>query len=158
MLGLLGLKAGLSIITTVISVAYVVLQIIANWTILEKAGEKGWKSLIPFYGEYTLYKIVWQPKMYWIYLILSVVQGVFNYLSDNVFQLTALGVVFTLIYVVFMLLALALNLFFCRKLAFSFGKSSSFAIGLFFLYPIFSMILAFGNSRYIGKSGPTNYL
>ncbi len=26
------------------------LQLVANWLILDKAGDKGWKALIPFYG------------------------------------------------------------------------------------------------------------
>ena len=31
-----------------------ILQIIANWNIFTKAGEAGWKSLIPIYGDYFL--------------------------------------------------------------------------------------------------------
>ena len=64
MLSVVALFSGISIVTVIISVAYLVVQIIANWILLEKAGEKGWKSIIPFYGDYTLYKVVWQPKMY----------------------------------------------------------------------------------------------
>ena len=30
-----------------------ILQIIANWNIFTKAGEAGWKSLIPIYGDYV---------------------------------------------------------------------------------------------------------
>ena len=33
-----------------------ILQIIANWNIFTKAGEAGWKSLIPIYGDYVSYK------------------------------------------------------------------------------------------------------
>ena len=35
-----------------------VLLLIAAWKILTKAGEAGWKALIPFYNMYTLVKIV----------------------------------------------------------------------------------------------------
>jgi hypothetical protein len=35
-----------------------VLLLIAVWKILTKAGEKGWKAIIPFYNMYTLVKVV----------------------------------------------------------------------------------------------------
>ncbi|MEE1317919.1 MAG: DUF5684 domain-containing protein [Ruminococcus sp.] len=158
MLSAVALFSGISIVTVIISVAYLVVQIIANWILLEKAGEKGWKSIIPFYGDYTLYKVVWQPKMYWIYLVLVIVEAVIEYLADRVFPIIALGTVFTIVQMVFLILSLIVQFYFCRKLAFSFGKSSGFAVGLFFLYPIFSMILAFGSSRFISKSNTTTYL
>lgn len=81
-----------------------------------------------------------------------------EYLADRVFPIIALGTVFTIVQMVFLILSLIVQFYLCRKLAFSFGKSSGFAVGLFFLYPIFSMILAFGSSRFIGKSNTTTYL
>ena len=41
-------------------VAYILLLVIAlvaNWKIFEKAGEAGWKILVPFYNTYTLLRI-----------------------------------------------------------------------------------------------------
>lgn len=35
-----------------IAFAWWILQIIANWRIFIKAGEDGWKSIIPIYGDY----------------------------------------------------------------------------------------------------------
>lgn len=35
------------------------LKIVAKWNILDKAGEPGWASLIPFYGNYCFYDITW---------------------------------------------------------------------------------------------------
>ena len=43
-----------------------ILQIIANWNIFTKAGEAGWKSLIPIYGDYVSYKIAWQTSYFWL--------------------------------------------------------------------------------------------
>lgn len=37
--------------------ACLVLAIVAEWMIFMKAGEKGWKSLIPIYNTYTLVRI-----------------------------------------------------------------------------------------------------
>ena len=47
-----------------IAFAWWLLQIIANWRIFTKAGEAGWKSIIPIYGDYISYKIAWQPAYF----------------------------------------------------------------------------------------------
>ena len=39
------------------------LTILANWLMFMKAGEAGWKSIIPVYNTYTAYKIAWTPNM-----------------------------------------------------------------------------------------------
>lgn len=54
------------------STAYSVLHYVATWRLFKKAGEQGWKSLIPFYNQYTLFKLTWKKSIFWIYLILSV--------------------------------------------------------------------------------------
>ena len=35
----------------------IVLSIIANWKIFEKAGEAGWKSIVPFLNTFTFFRI-----------------------------------------------------------------------------------------------------
>lgn len=37
-----------------------------------KAGEAGWKSLIPIYGDYVSYKIAWQTSYFWLNFILGI--------------------------------------------------------------------------------------
>ena len=43
------------------------IAIIAYWKIFTKAGEAGWKSIIPFYNIYTLLKIIGRPG-WWLLL------------------------------------------------------------------------------------------
>ena len=45
-----------SLVAIVVVVGWV-LQVIANWKIFTKAGEEGWKSLIPVYSNYVSFKI-----------------------------------------------------------------------------------------------------
>ncbi|MCR5128285.1 MAG: DUF5684 domain-containing protein [Lachnospiraceae bacterium] len=45
--------------TALVSLVVMVVMIVAMWKIFEKAGEAGWKSLIPFYNTYILFKIAW---------------------------------------------------------------------------------------------------
>ena len=51
------------------------LTILANWLMFMKAGEAGWKSIIPVYNTYTAYKIAWTPNMFWIYFIVFGISG-----------------------------------------------------------------------------------
>lgn len=53
--------------TIIILVSYFLLSHIGLYLILEKAGEGGWKILIPFFGIYTAVKLIQKP-WYWIAL------------------------------------------------------------------------------------------
>ena len=47
-----------STVGSITSLTVTVLLIVANWRIFEKAGEAGWKSIIPIYSSYILFKIL----------------------------------------------------------------------------------------------------
>ena len=54
----------------IIMIAICVLEIIATWKIFTKAGEAGWKSIIPIYNIIVLFKIVgMNPWMILLYLV-----------------------------------------------------------------------------------------
>ena len=46
-------------VTTILSVVIVALFVVANWKIFTKAGQAGWKTLIPIYNGMILFKIVY---------------------------------------------------------------------------------------------------
>ena len=51
-------------------IAFAILTIIGRWKIFTKAGQEGWKSLIPIYSEYTMLKILgMEPFLCLLYLI-----------------------------------------------------------------------------------------
>lgn len=52
------------IVMFVFILAIAILVIVAMWKIFQKAGEPGWKAIIPFYNSYTMYKIVWDTKFF----------------------------------------------------------------------------------------------
>ena len=58
------------------------LQIIANWNIFTKAGEAGWKSIIPVYSDYISYKIAWQPSYFWLVFVLGIITSVANGMAE----------------------------------------------------------------------------
>ncbi len=51
----------------VISLVIYVLLVVAMWKIFTKAGEAGWKSIIPFLNLYVLFKISWGNG--WLFLL-----------------------------------------------------------------------------------------
>ena len=53
----LGVFGAMFIVYLVVAIIIAILQIVAMWKIFTKAGEKGWKSIIPIYNIVILFKI-----------------------------------------------------------------------------------------------------
>ena len=99
---------------------YIVALIIAAWKIFEKAGEEGWKSIIPFYNTYTLFRIAGRNGWWFLGLLVPVL---------NI--------------VIAAMLALDLGKHFGKSTLFS-------VVGLFLFQPIGMLILGFGDAKYVG--------
>ena len=154
----LSLLGSMVAIIGLIAIVMWVLLIIAHWKMFDKAGEAGWKSLIPIYSDYTLFKLVWSPKGFWIYvgcILLTAILGSLNQsyvltADGNVMQIGTpnlfldwLGII---AYISVMITYVVLN----AKTAIAYGKGPAFAFGLVLLPNIFTMILAFGSAEYRG--------
>lgn len=46
-----------SMVVSLFPIAIMLFKIVAYWFLFEKAGEDGWKALVPFYNSYVLCKI-----------------------------------------------------------------------------------------------------
>lgn len=128
----------------ILALVWWILQIIANWNIFTKAGETGWKSLIPIYGDYVSYKIAWQTSYFWLSFILGIVASYIA--SANLNESIFLTVIATLLRIVIAVI----NIMYCIKLSRAFGHGIGFAIGLILLQPIFLLILGFSSDQYYG--------
>ena len=60
---------GGSAILWLLYVAFIVVYLVAAWIVYTKAGEEGWKALIPIYNVWVLLKIVGRPG-WWLLLFL----------------------------------------------------------------------------------------
>lgn len=109
-------------------IVFYVLQVVAMWKIFEKAGEAGWKSLIPLYNLYILLKII---RFNWL-LLLGLLIFIIPILS------WAIGAIYLVV----------LQVIVCYRLARSFGKELGYTLGLIFLTPIFYLMLGFGDAKY----------
>lgn len=54
----------------IVILAFFVFSVIVYWKIFTKAGEDGWKSMIPIYNSYTLYKITYGNG--WLFLLILI--------------------------------------------------------------------------------------
>ena len=137
-----------------------VVMIASWWIIFDKMGEKGWKSLIPFYGKYVLFERVWESKMYFISLIFNGFAFVFNgftifkayqFLVENSLDVAAFvisGFSLIIFSVIFSFIAFAIQMILNWRMVKCFGKGVGFFLGLTFIPIIFMPILAFGNAYY----------
>jgi hypothetical protein len=106
-----------------------ILQIVGMWKVYSKAGEKGWKSLIPIYNLVVLFKISGiSPWLIFVYFA-----GIIPFIG--------------------WIAVLVLSIYQCNQLAKSFGKDAGYTVGLLLLPTIFYMILGLGSSTYVGPGG-----
>lgn len=136
---------------SLIQFSFWILQVVSFWRLFEKAGVPGWKSIIPFYSDYMLFKIAWQTVYFWILLLLSAIINILQFFTNNGYVTGVGASIITIIAMVISVGTLFIQFMYTRNLARAYGKSSGFGIGLFFLYPIFILILGLGSSRYIGR-------
>ena len=135
--GILGIYSTLRLI-------YYIFYMIANWKIFSKAGEPGWKSLIPFYNVYTEYKLMWKPQLAWTYIGLGVLADIFLENTGTSALMFLGGLICTIAYLV-------IDFKEKQHVSKAFGYGFGFGVGLFLLQPIFSMILGFGSDQYQGN-------
>lgn len=139
-----------------ISIAIFVLYIIANWKIFKKAGEPGWKALIPIYNIYIGFKIVGMKSWFWVMLAISIISSIImsvnqvNIYAENVdFSVMPTAALIPLI--VIGIFELIIGVMYCYRLSKAFRHGIGFTLGLIFLSIIFWFILAFGDSKYDKK-------
>ena len=100
-----------------------IVAIVASWKIFSKAGQAGWKSVIPLYNVYVLLKIVGRPG-WWLLL----------------FFIPVVNIVISLV------VSIDLGKSFGKSTAYS-------VVLLWLLSLIGYCLLAFGNDQYIGPGG-----
>ena len=120
---LLGGMAVLTAVLVIFLIQYLIL-IIANWKIFEKAGEKGYKSLIPFYAQYILAKITFGNGWFFLLSLVPFVNCIYGIVQA---------------------------LYLCR--AFGQENKAIFIILMIFFPYIMALVLAFGNYSYVGSKG-----
>ena len=141
---------------------FYILIIIANWKIFEKAGEPGWKAIIPIYNIYIMFKIVNMKSWFWWILginlcasVMFVVDG-FNPYSMTSAQIQAYNLTAHPMVLFGVLMVLVVEIWtgitYAYRTSKVFGHGIGYTLGLIFLPNIFQLILGFGSSKYDKKA------
>lgn len=140
----MGFFAGLLTVLIVVGIIYYVLLVIAWWKLFTKAGEKGWKAIIPIYNFYVQCKLTWAPKFFWIILILTLVSWIVS-------AIPAIAAVGIWVSIIIGIIVIVLTIISEYRLAKAYGHGGGYTVGLIFLNFIFMLILGFGKSEYQGN-------
>lgn len=124
------------------------LSLIGKYFIFEKMGMPGWKSLIPIYSDYLLFRELIGAGYFWGYIASALLAG-----SCSAF--VTIGLVSGVMEFLFIITAvaactvtIAIQIKLAHSLSKSFGHGIGYTFGLIFIEPIMLMILGLGNNRY----------
>ena len=140
-----GILGGAIVTVAIVGLIFYLLIVIANWKIFTKAGEAGWKSLIPIYNIYILYKISGVSFLTWFVLPIlagGFLAGIIGGIANNPEITSFITSIIDIVVLVKIDCALAD----------AFGKGTGFKVGLIFLPMIFTLILGFGSAEYVGPA------
>lgn len=145
-LGIFGaLTAVIAAILTTFGIALYFIGAIGYYKMFQKAGEKGWKAFIPFYNDYIRFRIAWDVKQYWPYLISIIAVELLSWTDNFIVSLILLA-------------AAVVAIVYMAKLAVytakAFGKGTGWGV-LFLFFPfISSLIVGFGDAQYVKGQEP----
>ena len=144
------------------AVMFYILTVIATWKIFKKAGEPGWKCLIPIYNVYIMYKIVGMKSWFWWMIAISICASImFTVDGYNPYTMTEAQLnsfdygahPMTIIASVILCVAcIYVSIVYAWRTSKAFGHGAGYFIGLLFLQPIFWLILGFDKSKYNKKA------
>lgn len=117
-----------------------IVTLIGTFKVYKKAGEEGWKCLIPYYNTWTECKFIGLNQNWvWITLAAPFIGGVLEGIIEiGLFNLAATVILFYF------------NILRAVSTAQSFGKDTGFGVGLLVLPFVFYPILGFGKAEYVG--------
>ncbi len=122
-----------------------ILSLIAWCRIFKKAGVPMGYVFIPIYGAYREYKLARAADLFLGSMGVTILAVAAQLIVKH-------PLILALVLICYLIISLVIQAVFCRKLAQAFGRSPGFAVGLFFLAPVFLMILGFGDARYLTDS------
>lgn len=144
--GLLAVLAGFGLIAWIIAFVWWLIKTIALWKAFTKAGEAGWKAIIPIYHTYIEYKLAGMKNWFWYGILIAFVLWLIAGFVPEQQQLFT-NIACAIVWIIYIVVTFK----FARK--FGWGVFTSILFVLF--YPICILILGFGDSKYEGKEEKT---
>ena len=164
-IGLSAALGGILGVFGVFAIAFIILMIVAMWKIFAKAGEKGWKSLIPIYNIYIWFKIAGMKNWFWALFIIQIALRIFAAVlagtgaivvssdgqSAEIANEAAVAIL-GFCYVASSIFTVVAYILQSAKLSKAFKRGLGTTLGLIFLPNLFQLILAFGSAKYDKKA------
>ena len=144
-------------------IVFYIVTVIATWKIFKKAGEPGWKCLIPIYNIYIMYKIVGMKAWFWAILLTTIVGYAVISLDGSSYLFTEAKPDFNsfdaskhvptvISFIAMFVVSIWGGILYDWRTSKAFGHGVAFFIGLLFFQPIFWLILGFDSSKYHKKA------
>ena len=124
------------------------LSLIGKFFIFEKMGMPGWKSLIPIYSDYLLFRELIGSGYFWGYIASALLAGSCSALVTIGMVSGVMEFLFIITAVAACTVTIAIQIKLAHSLSKSFGHGMGYTFGLIFIEPIMLMILGLGNNRY----------
>ena len=124
------------------------LSLIGKYFIFEKMGMPGWKSMIPIYSDYLLFRELIGAGYFWGYIASALLAGSCSALVTIGMVSGVMEFLFIITAVAACTVTIAIQIKLAHSLSKSFGHGIGYTFGLVFIEPIMLMILGLGNNRY----------
>ena len=136
-----------------LTVAAAFVSFAAQWRVYQKMGMQGWKSLIPMYSQFLLFKAVygngWVVLKLWLMPVFNMLATfVVTFICSMLRTYDLMMLLTILIMLISAYIAIKTMIKLWVDLAHLFGQPTSFGFGLLLVRPIFMILLAFSNLTY----------
>ena len=125
------------------------LQAVGKFLVFKKAGKTPWHGFIPVLSDWHQLDLSWNSMIAWLWVAVLAICCLFLSGAVNaVFHIKPY--IHDSLTIVFLITLYIIMIIDCYQLAKAFGKNFFFVLGLFFLFPIFMVILGADGSKYLG--------
>ena len=138
------LIAGAGVVYLIIAGIWCIILIIALWKAFTKAGEAGWKAIIPIYNAYIMYKIAGYKSWFWYVFIIAFIGGWLSAIQNEY-----AGIASSILLLIAWIMGIIVSYKFARK--YNWGVFTSILFVVFAGTGIPLLCLGFGPWKYQGK-------